>query len=86
MSRTKDFYWDEICAMPDPPSVNEPPFDDDLAPGEQEYWETIHRQIDECLIIAGRMDKTIDLMAEIANAVGQPTGKRHKYADMVIPF
>ena len=69
-----------------PDYINDHEPDNDLAAGEQEYWETIHRQIDECLIHAGRMSKTTDLMTEIANAVGQPTGKRHKYEDMVIPF
>lgn len=60
--------------------------DNDLAPGEQEYWERVHKDLDNLLIIAGRMSKTTDLMTEIANAVGQPTGKRHKYADIECPF
>lgn len=59
--------------------------DNDLAPHEQEMWEK-HRDIDACFVHIGRMDKTLDLMTEIANAVGQPTGKRHKYADMECPF
>ncbi len=55
---------------------------------EQEYWETVHKRIDECFIHAGRMSKTTDLMTEAANLyAGSDRPKRkHKYADLVIPF
>lgn len=91
MSRTKDFYWDEICAMAESPGVNDPGEDAEyerreLAPHEQEMWE-MHRDIDACFVHIGRMDKTLDLMTEIANAVGIPTtGKYPRFANSECPF
>jgi len=89
MSRVKELYWEEICAMPDSPQGNEPPFDDDLAAGEQEYWETMQREIDETFIKIGRIDHILDGHTAAVNAIcgtGRPKGKRSEWESIDCPF
>lgn len=56
----------------------------ELAPGEQELWE-LHREIDEYIFKAGRIDHIVDDMTKLAEQFPAVKRKR-KYAAIECPF
>jgi len=62
---------------------------DNLAAGEQEYWEMIRRQVDETFIQIGRIDRILDEQTAAVNTIcgtGKPKGKRSKWENIECPF
>lgn len=53
---------------------------------EAAYWHHLNQQIDDYIFQAGRVSRIVDDMTKIAKDNGWKASKKHKYADLVIPF